>query len=324
MTVRSWLCTGATMFFSLGLAAVVRADDQPARPNLWVDLYDGEPVTYAQVLDDLATARVIYLGERHTVERHHELQVRLIDDLADKGLPLVLGLEQMEAEHQPALDRFSRKELDFDQLAEETDWAKRWRNYAQYRPALEAARAAGAPILALNARSELIRQVYRAGGVEKLPPEARKELPAKLQLNDPLYEQLLNMSMMVHAAATPEHLRPMIEAQIARDEAMAAALAGYLNSPAGSQRTAIVICGSGHVSYGLGTVERVRNHIPGLRDRILVFSASGDVTLSPEELKAARDIEITHEQLRAINRPIADYLHVTSLAPQPAATQPAQ
>ena len=172
-------------------------------------------------------------------------------------MPLVLGLEQMESVRQADLDRYAKGQITFDQLAQSTDWGRRWHGYAAYRPVLEAARKAGAPILGLNARSETIRQIARSGGIGELPAEVRKELPAEMQGKDPIYEKLLSLQMMVHMAATPEQLRPMIEAQMARDEAMAAVLASFLQSKAGQGRTAVVLCGSGHVAYGLGTAERV-------------------------------------------------------------------
>jgi len=53
--------------------------------------------------------------------------------------------------------------------------------------------------------------------------------------------------------------------------------------------------------------------LPQIKDRIVLFSESGDTVLSPQELAAARAISVSHEQLREINRPIGDYLHVTSL-----------
>ena len=292
---------------------VVFATEDDGRPSFWIDLYRGEPVAYEDVLDDLSGVRVIYLGECHTLERHHDIQAQIIADLGQKGLPLVLGLEQMESFQQASLDRYNKGEINFDQLAEETRWSKRWRNYRQYRPVLEAARKFGAPILALNARSETIRQVARSGGIDKINRQARKELPADIQLDDPLYEKLLNLHMMVHVCASPERLRPMVEAQIARDEAMASVLCSFLKSEQGKNRTAVVLCGSGHVAYGLGTATRVRRRLPGAKDRIVLLSESGDAKLSPEQRAMAREIDITHEQLGEINRPIADYIHVKSL-----------
>ena len=87
-----------------------------------------------------------------------------------------------------------------------------------------------------------------------------------------------------------------------------------------------MICGSGHVAYGLGTPARVATRLPGVRDRVIIFSESGDVELTAQERAVSRPIEITHDQWRAINRPVADYLYVTSIktpstsSPPPAAT----
>ncbi len=310
MAIVCWLSLAAA-----GGSRLLADDDRCA---MWIDVYGGEPVPYGEMLDDLAAVRVVYLGERHTLERHHRIQAQILEDLAQRGVKLVVGLEPMESVHQPALDRFHRGEIDFDELAEATDWSKRWRNYAQYRPILEAARRFEVPVIALNAKAETIRQVFRSGGIEKLPAEIRRELPAEVELEDPVYEKLLRMQMMVHASANEAMLRPMIEAQIARDEAMAAALADYLQSPAGEGRTALVICGAGHVAYGLGTPARVKRRLPEATQRIVLLSESGDVELSPEERAMAREIEITHEQLRQIDRPIADYLHAKELAEEEA------
>jgi len=300
-------------------ASSAAGGEDERRQSFWIDLYQGEPVRYGEVVEDLAGVRVVYIGERHRLQRHHDMQTQIVSDLTEKGRSLVIGLEQMEAFQQPELDKYNRGEIDFEQLAKATGWATRWPSYQQYQPILEAARKSGAPVLALNARSETIRQVARGGGIDKLDPQVRKQLPAEIQTNDPVYEKLLNLHMMVHATVTAERLRPMVEAQIARDEMMASVLCSFLKSPQGRDRTAIVLCGAGHVSYGLGTVARVRRRLPGVKDRIIVLSESGDVKLTPAERAMARKINITHQQLRAINQPIADYLHVTSLKPETAA-----
>jgi len=301
----------------LAAACSAPAAEADSRASMWVDLYRGEPIAYDAILADLAGARVVYLGERHTLKRHHELQARIITDLGKAGVPLVLGLEQMEAPQQPALDKYWKGKIDFDQLAQKTGWATRWRSYNQYRPVLEAARKAGAPILALNARQETIRAVARSGGIDKLDPELRQELPDKIETNDPTYVMLLNIYMKVHKAATPERMRPMFEAQMSRDEMMASVLCEFLKSKPGKGRTAIVVCGAGHVNYGLGTAARVRRRMPGVKDRILLFSESGDVVLAPAMKAASRSITVTHQDLRAIDQPIADYLHVKDLKRTP-------
>ena len=225
----------------------------------------------------------------------------------------MLGLEQLERRQQNVLDRYNAGEINFQELVEATDWSQRWPSYQQYREVLEAAQSSKIPIVGLNARAETIRQIARSGGVDQIDPEVRRELPKDLQLTDPPYERLLNLQLMVHMSVSSETLRPMREAQICRDETMASVLCSFLESDRGRDRTAVVLCGAGHVSYGLGMVSRVRRRLPQIKDRIIVLSQSGDLELSPEEWAVSRDIEITHEQLRVVNQPIADYLHVRSL-----------
>ncbi len=292
-------------------AAACAGAAEQGRGSLWIDLAEGEPVAFGQMLDDLAGSRVIYLGERHTVGRQHQAQTQILAQLAARKVPLVLGLEQIEAVQQPIVDRFNRGELDFAQLAAALQWSQRWRGYEQYRPLLDVARQHGVPVLALNARSEVVRQIARCGGLAKLSAEMRRELPGQIELDDPPYRRLLEMQLAVHMAATPERMRPMIEAQIARDEQMADRLVAFLQSERGRGRTAVVVCGSGHVAYGLATVARVRRRMPGVQDRIVLFSESGDVQLSAEERAVSRPIEITHQQLRELRRPVGDYLLAT-------------
>jgi uncharacterized iron-regulated protein len=69
----------------------------------------------------------------------------------------------------------------------------------------------------------------------------------------------------------------MIEAQIARDEAMAEALAAFTRSEAGRNRKVVVLCGSGYVAYGQGMPTGVRRRLSGTRERILRLSESGEL-----------------------------------------------
>jgi uncharacterized iron-regulated protein len=294
-------------FLALGVPLVCAAAD---RPLVWIDVCEGEPVDYAKVVEDLGKARVVYLGERHTLERHHQTQAKIIADLARGGASLLVAMEPLETSQQASVNRFNRGEIDFDGLAAVLDWGKHWPDYQQYRLVLDAARRAKADVIGLSPSPQVIRAVARSGGAERIEPALRKQLPKEMDFNDPIYEKLLAVQLMVHMAASLERLRPMIEAQIARDEAMSAALSDYLRSPDGRNRKAIVVCGTGHVAYGLGTPQRVRRRLGDANDRIVVLAECGDLRLSPEELAVSRPVEISHEQLRKIGRPVADYLEI--------------
>jgi uncharacterized iron-regulated protein len=287
------------------------------RCEIWIDLYSGEPVAYEDMFEDLMEVGIIYLGERHTLERHHSLQEKIIRDLTARGVEVAIGLEMLPVDLQPALDRYNRGEITFDELAEEVAWEEIWDNYEQYRPAIEAGHEAGAPVLALNARRELAKEIA-GNGIDGLDPEWAGKVPEGVNTDQPDYERELLRIMMVmaHATGQSDMMKRMFEAQVIKDEVMADAVARFLKSPEGENRTVVVLCGAGHVSYGYGVPSRVRSRVPDVVDRIIVLSESGDVVLSEREQAMARAIEITHAQLRENKVPFADYLHAKEPAPE--------
>ncbi|HWI56559.1 MAG TPA: ChaN family lipoprotein [Bacillota bacterium] len=303
-------CAAFLFFPTTGFAPPPAA---PPRAALWVDALRGEPLTFDELLAELQPARIIYLGEYHSIPRHHELETQLLQDLAGQGRRLVLAMEQFECTAQPALDQFNAGTLDLPALIAQSHWDTSWPTHTNYHPLLLAARQHAIPVLALNARSATIRAIGQRGLAE-LSPAERRELPATLVTDDPLYERLLNRALSVHMAFDPAKLRPVFEAQVARDETMAARLTAFLNSPAGQGRTALVICGRGHCEFGLGTPDRVARRTPGIAQRIVLLSSSGDLTLTEQELKQSRAVDLSHQFLRDLGRAPADFFHIIQTA----------
>jgi uncharacterized iron-regulated protein len=285
----------------------------PARAALWVDALRGEPLTFDELIGELRPARIVYLGEYHSIPRHHALETQILQALAGQGASLVLAMEQFEFTAQPALDQFNSGALDLPELVRKCDWDKRWPAHTNYHALLRVARRHAIPVLALNARAETIRTIGRRG-LEGLSPEERQELPQTVITDDPVYERLLNRTLGVHLAFDPAKLRPVFEAQVARDETMAARLTAFLNSPAGQGRTALVICGQGHCQFGLGTPDRVARRDPGISQRIVLLSESGDLHLSAQERKQAREVDISHQFLRDLGRAPGDFFQVMQTA----------
>ncbi|MGH7960082.1 MAG: ChaN family lipoprotein, partial [Opitutaceae bacterium] len=168
----------------------------------------------------------------------------------------------------------------------------------------------GIPIRALNAPPDLIRSVSRSGGVTALAPEQRAQLPADLVVDDPLYERVTNLQLAIHMAVDPAKLRPMFEAQMARDETMAAGIVAARRGESGITRTAFVVIGAGHMRYGLGTPAGVRRRVPGIIERLILISESGHYRITDAEKAASREMHIAHSDLRAIGRAPADYLRL--------------
>jgi uncharacterized iron-regulated protein len=283
---------------------------RPRPAELWVDLVSGEESHTPAVIDDLVRAGAVYVGETHTIAGHHAVQLWLLQELFARGVPLVLCLEQLEAVDQPHVERYARREIDFETLARDIDWANKWGNFRDYRALCEFARQHAIPLQALNAPAGVVRAVSRGGGVARLTGEQRAQLPADMVLDAPLYEQVINLQLAAHSAVDRDKLRPMFEAQLARDEAMAANIvAARLREP-GSPRTAFVVLGAGHMRWGLGTPAGVRRRQPDIVERLVLVSESGQLRLGAAGTAGGGEATFSHAELRKLNRPAADYLRV--------------
>lgn len=185
---------------------------------------------------------------------------------------------------------------------------------------LTLARKRHVPIVALNANDLLVRKVAHEG-LARLTESERREIPEGLEKINPLLDRLLRLRLRVHKAFEKESLDRIVLAQALRDATMAQTVSRFLDSPAGKGRLMLVIAGSGHVNYGFGIPERVRAH-NRLAYRIIMATESGELVLSKEERRESVPIEITHEELRFIHTPIADYLQALPLREKPSSGEP--
>ncbi len=277
---------------------------------LILDLLMGEPVPIEMVLDDLAGVRIIYLGELHTIVRHHRLQAELLRRLSDNGLKLALGMEMFSDLQQPLLDKWQESNEPLSELIRNLG-TERWTNLKDYEAVLLLARELNVPILGLNAPDKLVRKVAREG-LEGLSDSEREQIPRDVEQINPLYDRLLRLRLRVHKAFEKKSLDRIVLAQAVRDAVMARNVVGFLDSPKGKDRVMLVIAGSGHLNFGFGIPERVEKSVR-VTHRIILPSESGELVLSDEEKRHSLPIQISHEELTFIRVPLADYLHVIPL-----------
>ena len=298
------LLTGTLMVCSV-------ANGLASSPSLVIDLLMGEPVQVESLLDDLESVRVVYVGEIHTIARHHVFQAGLLKALAERKPKLALGMEMFTQDQQPILDRWQQGDEDISALMRDLG-GERWTNLRDYGFVLLAARKLRVPIVGLNASDALVHKVARKG-LDALTPEEKRAIPADLKEHiNPLNDRLLRLRLRVHMAFQGKGLDRIVLAQALRDETMAQGVVRFLKSPAGLDRTMMVIAGNGHVNFGFGIPEAVKRLLD-VTSRIVLCSESGELVLSAEEERQAVHISITHEDLRFIRVPIADYVQIAPL-----------
>ncbi len=232
-----------------------------------LDARTGRQIDPAAFWVQLGQARAVCIGEDHSNPHHHWAQLEIVRQLAQRKLArdrLALGLEMVQRPFQGVLDDYAAKRIDAEALRTRTGWEDRWSyDYGFYGPTLDAAVAAGAQLLALNAARELTKKVVRKG-LASLTPAERAQIP-ELKLDDAAHRAWFDATMdsmggaMAHskkseAETAPEDPHeaapPMPSAdqiytvQVIWDESMADGATRWLSAnPTGH---VIILAGNGH------------------------------------------------------------------------------
>ena len=135
------------------------------------DMRSGKVVSQTELLDRLAQADVVCLGEQHTDPATHQLELTLLEALHQRvGKRLTLGMEMWERDVQPSLSAYLAGRTEESAFLKAS---RPWSNYqTDYRPLVEYAKANGIPIIASNVPQSLATAVGRRGldALKDVPP----------------------------------------------------------------------------------------------------------------------------------------------------------
>jgi len=227
---------------------------------------------FLSMIEDLAKADVVYLGESHPNPDHHLVQLRVIEYLFDRGRLHAIGMEMFQRRFQPVLDDFIAGRIDEAAMLAGTEYKKRWGwDYALYRPIIEFARANRIPLVALNVEREITKAV-RDGGLDALDEAARQSLPA-IDLDDKEHRQFLKRIYASHPIPEgkvkgDEDFELFYLSQCLWEDVMADSVVKWSRvAPANAQ--IVVLAGRGHIRYRYGIPARVHRRM-GKQYRVVV------------------------------------------------------
>jgi uncharacterized iron-regulated protein len=281
------------------------------REAVYLDIYQGEPITFEEMIESVTKARVVYVGEVHTIKRHHRFQLRVIRALDERKIPLAIGMEMLPFPTQEYLDRWIAGDLGEKELLKLIDWDTNWSiDFDLYKPIFEYAREKQIRLLALNAPRSLVKSVARKG-LSGLTDEEKDMLPPVTPSSEE-HRRYLALSLKQHKTLRGDMARSAYEAQDVWDSTMAHYVVEYLNSSEGKNKTVVVLAGSGHMVYGYGIPERVAS-ASALPYRIILPTGSGDIEFQEEWERFIEPITLTHEDFNFIQRPIADFMFLVPL-----------
>jgi len=228
----------------------------PVGPEEIFELPAGDPIPFGQLLNVLDTTRIIFIGESHDQIEHHQIQVRMIQELVARGKDVVIGMEMFEKAQQPTLDRWSQGLLTEEEFLTEVQWDVTWgMDYDLYKGILDAAKDHRLKVLGLNAPRDWVTEVAEKG-IQGLSAEDRTRLP-EIDLSDRAHRAYITTFFKSHAKGSAKDFDNFYEAQCLWDEGMAQSLSEFLKSPQAAGKTVLVFAGSGHIAYGFGIPNRL-------------------------------------------------------------------
>jgi uncharacterized iron-regulated protein len=210
-----------------------------AHPHL-LAANERQKVDFAAMLRDLATARVIFIGELHNHPGHHQAQLSIIRALAADRRPLAIGLEMFRKESQGALDRWVGGDYPIERFIR--DFEDNWSLWETYDDIFRFAREERIELIGLNIPRSISGQVAR-GGFASLPEAERRALGEVRCVVSPEYEGFIRQAMGGHGGHG-QQFRNFCEAQLLWDTMMARHLADFLRD--NPEHRVVVLTGSGH------------------------------------------------------------------------------
>lgn len=209
----------------------------------------------------LVEADVVYLGEHHDSAADHRAQMAIIEAMYAENPDIAIALEMFQRPFQPVIDRYLAGDISEAELVQQTEYERRWGfPWEYYAPMLRFAQAHQLPVLALNAPSEVVRQVAREGLVSLDDDDFRYIPPLDdIDTSNSDYQDFVRTAFGAHGGHGDFNFDNFFAAQVVWDETMAATIAEFKQiSP---DTTVVVIAGSGHVIYDYGIPDRVARRL---------------------------------------------------------------
>jgi uncharacterized iron-regulated protein len=241
--------------------------DHPLTGRIW-DVAAARFIDRESLVEHLARADFVLLGERHDNPDHHLLQAEALRSLIAVGRRPAVGFEMLGLDDAGAVaNHLAAAPNDAAGLGQAVNWNKRgWPDWAMYQPIAEAALQAKLRIVPTNLPLATATKMTR-NGLAALDPSMVRELRLDQPPPEPVFARMAADIRDAHCGYAPEEiLKPMVDVQRARDSQMAESLMAA-DDPDG----AILVAGAGHVRNDYGIPIYLRAKAPEKRVISIAF-----------------------------------------------------
>jgi uncharacterized iron-regulated protein len=239
---------------------------------------DGTFSDFEMMMEDLAKADVVFVGEEHDDPATHRLELAILEGLARRRGSIIVAMEMFERDTQAAVDDYLAGRINESEFLK---ISRPWPNYAtDYRPLVEFARMKGWHVLAGNVPRKYASQVARDGTsvLDKLPQAERDFVAVEISAPKDDYFKRFAEAMSAHpigtggnksAAAEREMAERFYLAQCVKDDTMAESIARAYTRSMEPKPLIVHFNGAFHSDYRLGTVARVRTRLEKARVAVI-------------------------------------------------------
>ena len=236
-----------------------------AAPRIY-GVRDQKPVEYPSFINDLRSARVVFIGEIHDSMKQHQDQLEIIKSLYAKDASIAIGLEQFTFENQAQLDAWTSGTI--DEQAFKPLFAGNWTyGWQYYRDIFLFARDKKIPMIALNVPQSIATKVVRQGSAA-LSDDDRKSIPPHMSwtLNPTQAEYFKEIRKAFGNRTPPYPISNFNEAQVLRDNVIAWNIGKYAD--AHPKDKIVVLTGTWH-AIKTGVPEQL-SHYGGLTFKVVL------------------------------------------------------
>jgi len=211
----------------------------------------GQVVSFEELMADLEGVRIVYVGERHSNEAHHDVQLRILKALYEKDPTLLVGMEMFVSSDQHALDQWSAGQLDEETFLKEVGWEEKWKfDFALYRAILDFIREESLKVVAVNVPRSIVETVARVG-LDGLSDEERDQIAQEVDTSTEEHRTYVQSAFDTHESDEISAFEFFYEAQCVWEDSMAEAISRALNN-----KRMVVITGNGHIAHKFGIPHR--------------------------------------------------------------------
>jgi uncharacterized iron-regulated protein len=239
----------------------------------------GNPSSLEKMIDGLAQADVVFLGENHDDAVAHALQLEIFSRVIGKysaGRRIALSMEMFERDVQTEVDEY------LQDLISETHFlssSRPWGNYkTDYRPVFELAKEKKLPVIAANAPRRYANMVSRNGreSLGALSPEAKKWI-APLPYGQATESYRKKFEALMGGAGDANHgLAKIMDSQSLWDATMAWSIAEFLQE--NKHALVIHLNGSFHSENGWGIPDHLLKYRPHVKFLLVTIRYEQDFT----------------------------------------------